>query len=108
MSLDRSASLSAPARGPRARRLLLCASRFSAAGVHAQTAAMRPELFHVERPEAVTFEDTLDRHQGEIGKVFMIDRVELVFRNQPAQMREFERQYTIVLQRVPLGPPQNR
>ena len=34
-----------------------CVRRFSAAGVHAQTAAMRPELFHVECPEAVTFEE---------------------------------------------------
>ena len=39
--------------------------------------------------------DFLDGDKAKIGKMFMIDRVELVASHQTHQMREFQRQHTM-------------
>ena len=59
--------------------------------IDAQGSAMCWQHFDVDRHQTVGGRDTLHREQREIGKVLVIDRVELVLGDQPLEMRDFDR-----------------
>ena len=59
---------------------------------------MGGELFDVEECQAVPGKDLLHGAEGEIGKVFMVDRIELVFRHQAQEMRELQADHTVRFQ----------
>ena len=52
---------------------------------------MRRQLFHVEHREPVMREHALDREEREVAEMLVIDRVELVLFDKPAQMGKFHR-----------------
>ena len=52
---------------------------------------MGRQRFTVEESQPRDLEDALDGDQRQIGKVLVIDRVELTLGDQPLQMRKFDR-----------------
>ena len=54
-----------------------------------QRPAMRGKFLDVEQHDAMAGEDLFDGQEGEVGKMFVIDGVELVFLDEPQQVREF-------------------
>src|SRR5690606_26473774 len=61
---------------------------------HPQTSAVRGNFFDVEYGQPVSFEDNAYRTQGQVGKVLVIDGVELVFPYQVQQVWELEGGHT--------------
>ena len=65
-------------------------SRAFAAHEKAQGAAMRRQFLDVESDKTVRGQNALHRHEREIGKVLVIDRVELQFADEVQDVRKFE------------------
>src|SRR5437667_10004938 len=61
------------------------------AAINAQAAAMGGQLLDIPYTQARRLENPLDREQREVGKVFVINRVELSVLDQPHQVRKLQR-----------------
>ena len=53
------------------------------------------KLFDIDHREAVPVENGLDRPEREVREVLVVDRVELVLRQQPHEMRHLDRQQAV-------------
>ena len=49
------------------------------------------KLFYIEHLETVAREDLFNHEKGQVRKMFVVDRVELTFRNKAKEMGKFER-----------------
>ena len=58
------------------------------ARVDPQRSTVSGQLLDIEEGQAVRREDALGRHEGEVGEVLVVDRVELVLCHQAHQVGE--------------------
>src|SRR6267378_3598269 len=65
---------------------------------NAQGATMGGQLLHIKERQAMCSKDLLGCEKGEIGEVFMVNGVELIFFHQPLKMREFHGDYAMRFQ----------
>jgi hypothetical protein len=72
----------------------LAISRF--ARIDSQGTSVRSELLDVEDGQAVVIEYSADGRKREIGKVLVIDRIELIVFHQPDEMGEFHRDHPVI------------
>src|SRR6266478_5326243 len=66
--------------------------------VDPQRSSMRWQFLNVEERDSMRCEDLLRRHKRKVGKMFVINRVELVFFHQPLQVRKLHGDHTRRLQ----------
>ena len=52
-------------------------------------------FFHIEYRESVSGKDSVNRSERQIGKMLMVDGVELVFGDELEQVRKLERRYAL-------------
>ena len=65
--------------------------RIGPAKEHPERAAVGRDLLDIEHTQAVAPRQSLDGEEREVGKVLVVDRIELIFREQPLEMGKFER-----------------
>src|SRR6185503_7556056 len=73
-------------------------SIFIMARVDSQGATVGRNFFDIEDRESVGEKNLLDRSKGQVGKMLVVNRVELIFVHEPHQMRELHGNHSRALQ----------
>ena len=74
--------------------------RVGTAKINAQRAAMGGKVFDIKHLKAVSGREAIDRHQRKIREMLVIDRVELVFVDQPLEVGKLERNHPVWSQKM--------